>query len=191
MLSGNLGGVRARAEITDRALASISTFAPHLTHLTLLQCGRLDDDVLTAWSHPLTGFKDLRHLTLYAPYLVRAEKWKEFFEGIGGADEKGEGEGEGVVTKKRPELETFQLRMSSRAFVPLAPSPSLPSVETADDCVYLTRRTRPRAQVSTTRRSRRLSNTTLTSSTCNSPNSANSPRRPSRSCTPSRAPRRR
>ncbi|KWU42977.1 RNI-like protein, partial [Rhodotorula sp. JG-1b] len=99
-------------KITDRALASISTFAPHLTHLTLLQCGRLDDDVLTAWSHPLTGFKELRHLTLYAPYLVRAEKWKEFFEGIGGADEQGEEEG--VVTKKRPEVETFQLRMSSR-----------------------------------------------------------------------------
>ncbi|KAG0662659.1 hypothetical protein C6P46_003163 [Rhodotorula mucilaginosa] len=99
-------------KITDRALASISTFAPHLTHLTLLQCGRLDDDVLTAWSHPVTGFKELRHLTLYAPYLVRAEKWKEFFEGIGaGADEDEDGVG---VVQKRPELETFQLRMSSR-----------------------------------------------------------------------------
>lgn len=137
---------RARAEITDRALGSISTFAPHLVHLTLLQCGRLDDDVLTAWSHPVTGFKELRHLTLYAPYLVRAEKWKKFFQGIGaGADEDEDGDGvvvgEKEKEKKRPELETFQLRMSSRAFsclvfflCPLSPESlvSLPSVASID-----------------------------------------------------------
>ncbi|GAA5985880.1 hypothetical protein JCM10908_006317 [Rhodotorula pacifica] len=89
-------------KLTHTALSSISTFSPHLDSLTLLQCGRLDDDVLTAWSSS-SGFKELRHLTLYAPYLVRARKWKEWFEGI-------ENEGEGG----RPELETFQLRMSSR-----------------------------------------------------------------------------
>jgi hypothetical protein len=62
-------------------------------------------------------FKELRHLTLYAPYLVRAEKWKEFFEGIGaGADEdrvqkKREirKEGDKKRTGRHPQLERLQL----------------------------------------------------------------------------------
>lgn len=86
---------------------------------------------------------------MYAPYLVRADKWKEFFEGIGigGADEDADEEGEGEG-KKRPELETFQLRMSSRASSPslfLGPlsgrTSTLPFVaSTADDLLTYLRR---------------------------------------------------
>ncbi|GAA5863638.1 hypothetical protein JCM3774_001199 [Rhodotorula dairenensis] len=102
-------------KLTDQALSSISTFAPHLTHLTLLQCGRLDDDVLSAWA--AHGFRDLRHLTLYAPYLVRSQKWIEYFQGIGagvGGAKDDDPEGRRRQGGARPELETFQLRMSSR-----------------------------------------------------------------------------
>ncbi|GAA6043312.1 hypothetical protein JCM8097_001179 [Rhodosporidiobolus ruineniae] len=86
--------------IHDHHLSTISTFSPHLVSLTLLQCGRLDDDVLTAWAHPVSGFKELRNLELYAPYLVTAAKWSEFWER---RKEIGAGE-----------LESFKLRMSSR-----------------------------------------------------------------------------
>ncbi|GAA5944250.1 UV-damaged DNA-binding protein RAD7 [Sporobolomyces koalae] len=82
--------------IKDSDLATISVFCPSLEQLTLNLCGRLDDDVLEQWSK---GFKQLRHLTLYAPYLVTANKWKEFFE---------KRQQDGL------ELDTFSLRMSSR-----------------------------------------------------------------------------
>ncbi|BGP34124.1 UV-damaged DNA-binding protein rad7 [Rhodotorula toruloides] len=84
------------SDVKDTALASISTFCPHLERLTLNLCGRLDDDVIDAW---MKGFKELRHLTLYAPYLVTIKKWIEFLSTCG---------------TDRPEFETFQLRMSSR-----------------------------------------------------------------------------
>ncbi|BGP26547.1 DNA dependent ATPase [Rhodotorula toruloides] len=82
--------------VKDTALASIATFCPHLERLTLNLCGRLDDDVIDAW---MKGFKELRHVTLYAPYLVTIKKWIEFLSTCG---------------TDRPEFETFQLRMSSR-----------------------------------------------------------------------------
>ncbi|GAA5846980.1 hypothetical protein JCM9279_006978 [Rhodotorula babjevae] len=82
--------------VKDQDLAQISTFCPHLERLALNLCGRLDDDVIDAWSK---GFKELRHLSLYAPYLVTGNKWVEFLEQCG---------------TDRPELETFELRMSSR-----------------------------------------------------------------------------
>ncbi|GAA5913433.1 hypothetical protein JCM6882_001960 [Rhodosporidiobolus microsporus] len=86
--------------ITDSSLSLIPTFSPHLVSLTLLQCGRLDDDTLTAWQ---PRFKELKHLELYAPYLVSAKKWVEWF-----AQRKEEGiQAEGG-------LETFRLRMSAR-----------------------------------------------------------------------------
>ncbi|GAA6012310.1 hypothetical protein JCM10207_002798 [Rhodosporidiobolus poonsookiae] len=81
--------------LTDHALSTIASFTPHLHTLVLLQCGRLDDDTLTAWTPAL---KELKHLELYAPYLASAKMWAEFFE-------------------KRMEtggLETCRLRMSSR-----------------------------------------------------------------------------
>ncbi|GAA5959524.1 hypothetical protein JCM3765_002355 [Sporobolomyces pararoseus] len=82
--------------VKDQELASISIFCPHLVKLKLNLCGRLDDDVLNQWEK---GFQELKHLDLYAPYLVTANKWKEFFE-----KRKEEG----------LEFETFKLRMSSR-----------------------------------------------------------------------------
>ncbi|GAA5913016.1 hypothetical protein JCM8208_005668 [Rhodotorula glutinis] len=82
--------------VKDQDLAQISTFCPHLERLALNLCGRLDDDVIDAWRK---GFKELRHLSLYAPYLVTAKKWVEFLSQCG---------------TDRPELETFELRMSSR-----------------------------------------------------------------------------
>ncbi|GAA5876933.1 hypothetical protein JCM16303_006340 [Sporobolomyces ruberrimus] len=82
--------------VRDTELASISIFCPHLERLTLNLCGRLDDDVLTQWEK---GFDELKHLALYAPYLVTPGKWKEFFE---------------KRHEKGFEFETFQLRMSSR-----------------------------------------------------------------------------
>lgn len=83
-------------DVRDTELASISIFCPHLERLTLNLCGRLDDDVLTQWEK---GFDELKHLALYAPYLVTPGKWKEFFE---------------KRHEKGFEFETFQLRMSSR-----------------------------------------------------------------------------
>jgi len=53
---------RARTVVKDQDLAQISTFCPHLERLALNLCGRLDDDVIDAWSK---GFKELRHLSLY------------------------------------------------------------------------------------------------------------------------------
>ncbi|GAA5973481.1 hypothetical protein JCM11641_006484 [Rhodosporidiobolus odoratus] len=107
--------------ITDTSLALISTFCPHLISLTLLFCGRLDDDVLEAWLPALSpretaddgegavataapgrkGLRELKHLTLYAPYLVTGKKWVEFFERRG-------------KDKETEEFETFRVRMSAR-----------------------------------------------------------------------------
>ncbi|GAA5856906.1 hypothetical protein JCM8547_008457 [Rhodosporidiobolus lusitaniae] len=86
--------------IPDTALSSISTFSPHLHSLTLRYCGRLDDDVLRAWSTPPNNFPELEELELYAPYLATAKGWKEFFEKrkvLGGRGLRG-----------------FRLRMSAR-----------------------------------------------------------------------------
>ncbi|GAA6000740.1 UV-damaged DNA-binding protein RAD7 [Rhodotorula paludigena] len=82
--------------VKDQDLASIAVFCPHLERLALNLCGRLDDDVIDAW---LKGFKELRHLSLYAPYLVTAKKWVEFLSQCG---------------TDRPSFSTFQLRMSAR-----------------------------------------------------------------------------
>ncbi|GAA5903534.1 hypothetical protein JCM5296_006853 [Sporobolomyces johnsonii] len=82
--------------ISDKELAQIATFCPHLERLSLYYCGRLDDDVIDVWSK---GLKELRFLSLYAPYLVTAKKWESFFETCG---------------TSRPSLDGFALRMSSR-----------------------------------------------------------------------------
>ncbi|GAA5826959.1 hypothetical protein JCM3770_005182 [Rhodotorula araucariae] len=82
--------------VKDHDLASIATFCPHLERLTLNLCGRLDDDVIDAW---MKGFKELEHLSLYAPYLVTAQKWVDFLSQCG---------------TSRPAFATFELRMSSR-----------------------------------------------------------------------------
>ncbi|GAA5960185.1 hypothetical protein JCM21900_000432 [Sporobolomyces salmonicolor] len=82
--------------LSDKELAQIATFCPHLERLSLNFCGRLDDDVIDAWSK---GLKELRFLSLYAPYLVTAKKWEFFFETCGAS---------------RPSLDGFALRMSSR-----------------------------------------------------------------------------
>ncbi|GAA5859495.1 hypothetical protein JCM1840_004641 [Sporobolomyces johnsonii] len=82
--------------ISDKELAQIATFCPHLERLSLSFCGRLDDDVIDVWSK---GLKELRFLSLYAPYLVTAKKWESFFETCG---------------TSRPSLDGFALRMSSR-----------------------------------------------------------------------------
>ncbi|GAA5832805.1 hypothetical protein JCM11251_005771 [Rhodosporidiobolus azoricus] len=86
--------------ITDSSLSLIPTFSPHLTSLTLMQCGRLDDDTLTAWQ---PRFKELKHLELFAPYLVSAKKWQEWFRQ---RQEDG--------TQAEGGLGTFRLRMSAR-----------------------------------------------------------------------------
>ncbi|BGP18423.1 hypothetical protein JCM10213_001670 [Rhodosporidiobolus nylandii] len=88
--------------ITDTSLSTIAPFCPHLESLSLLLCGRLDDDVIEAWltTSSSPGLKELKHLELYAPYLVTAKKWCEFFERRKEAGAEG--------------LETFRLRMSAR-----------------------------------------------------------------------------
>lgn len=106
--------------LTDVDLANIATFCPRLERLTLNLCGRLDDDVLKAWSK---GFKQLKYLSLYgasllpsppvhdacadsrcvtraAPYLVTFGQWKEYLGTFGGEHQ----------------LEGFGLRQSARAF---------------------------------------------------------------------------
>ncbi|GAA5945125.1 hypothetical protein JCM3775_000916, partial [Rhodotorula graminis] len=105
--------------VKDQDLAQISVFCPHLERLALNLCGRLDDDVIDAWRN---GFKELRHLSLYAPYLVTANKWVEFLSQCG---------------TDRPELETFELRMSSRfddasLAALIAHSPSLVTLQLAE-----------------------------------------------------------
>ncbi|GAA5943767.1 hypothetical protein JCM1841_002014, partial [Sporobolomyces salmonicolor] len=82
--------------LSDKELAQIATFCPHLERLSLNFCGRLDDDVIDAWSK---GLKELRFLSLYAPYLVTAKKWESFFETCGAS---------------RPSFDGVALRMSSR-----------------------------------------------------------------------------
>ncbi|KAL8278410.1 hypothetical protein RQP46_009100 [Phenoliferia psychrophenolica] len=62
--------------IPDEDLASIASFCPHLERLTLNMCGRLDDSVLVKWA---AGFKELKYLSLYAPYLVTAKGWSDYF----------------------------------------------------------------------------------------------------------------
>jgi DNA repair protein RAD7 len=169
----------AHADITDHSLSSISTFCPHLVHLSLQLCGRLDDDVLDAWSghaapsaststsphfaapavvgekQIVGGLKELKHLELYAPYLVTAGKWKEFFERR--AEQGLEG------------LETFRLRMSART----PPSLFLLSLLSNPVLVLFD------SQASTTPPSSPSSLTTPPSIPCNSPKSAVSQAPPS------------
>ncbi|KAK4047874.1 UV-damaged DNA-binding protein rad7 [Microbotryomycetes sp. JL221] len=81
--------------INDVELANIAVFCPRLERLTLNMCGRLDDDVLKAWAK---GFKHLKYLSLYAPFLVTSGQWKEYLSTFGGEHQ----------------LEGFGLRQSAR-----------------------------------------------------------------------------
>ena len=67
---------RARTVVKDQDLAQISTFCPHLERLALNLCGRLDDDVIDAWSK---GFKELRHLSLYGASARSSQPHVRFF----------------------------------------------------------------------------------------------------------------
>lgn len=60
-------------------------------------------------------------MTLYAPYLVRADKWCEWFEALRGGKGGGASGAQGEEEEEREgeqdgagQLETFQLRMSFR-----------------------------------------------------------------------------
>ncbi|KAM0790783.1 hypothetical protein ACM66B_004631 [Microbotryomycetes sp. NB124-2] len=81
--------------INDVDLANIAVFCPRLERLTLNMCGRLDDDVLKGWSK---GFKNLKYLTLFAPFLVTSKMWVEYLSTFGGDHQ----------------LEGFGLRQSAR-----------------------------------------------------------------------------
>ncbi|ORY88973.1 hypothetical protein BCR35DRAFT_189676 [Leucosporidium creatinivorum] len=81
--------------LNDNDLSTISTFCPRLERLTLNFCGRLDDDVLKVWGK---AFKQLKYLSLYAPYLVTFTQWKEYLSTFG----------------EEHSLEGFGLRQSAR-----------------------------------------------------------------------------
>ncbi|KAK4050790.1 UV-damaged DNA-binding protein rad7 [Microbotryomycetes sp. JL201] len=81
--------------INDVDLGNIAVFCPHLESLTLNMCGRLDDDVLKAWAK---GFKNLKYLSLFAPFLVTSKQWVEYLSTFGGDHQ----------------LEGFGLRQSAR-----------------------------------------------------------------------------
>ncbi|KDE04341.1 hypothetical protein, variant [Microbotryum lychnidis-dioicae p1A1 Lamole] len=85
-------------KIEDHHLASIATFCPRLERITLNLCGRLDDSVLDAWAK---GFKNLKSLNLYAPYLVTNTKWREYLATFG-------------TGRGQHQLEGFGIRQSAR-----------------------------------------------------------------------------
>ncbi|SCV71669.1 BQ2448_3257 [Microbotryum intermedium] len=85
-------------KIEDHHLASIATFCPRLERIKLNLCGRLDDSVLDAWAK---GFKNLKSLNLYAPYLVTNTKWREYLSTFG-------------TGRGQHQLEGFCIRQSAR-----------------------------------------------------------------------------
>ncbi|KAK4698450.1 DNA repair protein RAD7, partial [Phenoliferia sp. Uapishka_3] len=89
--------------IPDEDLASIASFCPHLERLTLKMCGRLDDSVLIKWA---SGFKKLKYLSLYAPYLVTAKGWADYFSSF---NEEHSLEGFGIRQSARMNDEALQL----------------------------------------------------------------------------------
>lgn len=69
--------------IDDRGFTIICNLAPALRSLTLRYCGLLDDKVMDIFQ---TKLVHLRRLELYGPFLVRANKWKEYFDSLVGRD---------------------------------------------------------------------------------------------------------
>ncbi|OCH84255.1 RNI-like protein [Obba rivulosa] len=59
------------------ALSTLASLNPNLTHLRLDYCGRMDDEVIEAWS---TSLPNLKRVELLGPFLVRAPAWQTFFK---------------------------------------------------------------------------------------------------------------
>ncbi|KAI0782091.1 RNI-like protein [Abortiporus biennis] len=59
------------------ALCTLALLNPNLTTLRLDFCGRMDDEVMNAWTKSLPN---LRRLELLGPFLVRVQAWQTFFE---------------------------------------------------------------------------------------------------------------
>lgn len=72
---------------------AMARLCPHLQSLRLLYCGQMQTDTLKDWAESM---KELKHLELYAPFLVRQEGWEAFFRARGA------------------QLETFLLTQSPR-----------------------------------------------------------------------------
>ncbi|KAM0755008.1 RNI-like protein [Meredithblackwellia eburnea MCA 4105] len=83
--------------IPSEDLAGIANFCPHLERILLNMCGQIDDSVLEHWAPRL---KELKYLSLYAPYLITSKAWIKFFSTFSAA--------EGHV------LEGFGIRQSAR-----------------------------------------------------------------------------
>lgn len=59
---------------------AMANLCPNLESLSLHLCGQITTDTLTYWG---TTLRKLRHLELFAPFLVRKPGWISFFESVG------------------------------------------------------------------------------------------------------------
>lgn len=66
-----------RPGLTPNALTALGSLNPNLVSLRLDYCGRINDDVLNAWS---TSLSSLKRLELFGPFLIRVPAWVSFFE---------------------------------------------------------------------------------------------------------------
>lgn len=69
------------SQLDSDALASITTFSPHVEEINLQLCGMLDNAAIDQWTKKLTR---LSKLELYGCFLVRKEAWHRFFEAVQG-----------------------------------------------------------------------------------------------------------
>lgn len=82
--------------LEPEALRMLANHCPNLDTLRLSMCGFMDNETITHYAKRL---KHLKHLQLYAAFLVRKEAWVEFFS---------------ILDKHHRSIESFMLRQSPR-----------------------------------------------------------------------------
>ena len=65
--------------LEPEALRMLASHCPNLEKLQLSMCGFMDDETIAYYATRLTK---LKHLKLYAAFLVRKEAWTAFFEAL-------------------------------------------------------------------------------------------------------------
>lgn len=63
--------------LEPQALQMIANYCPDLEVLRLFMCGFMDNETIL---HYATRFKKLKHLQLFAAFLVRKDAWNEYFK---------------------------------------------------------------------------------------------------------------
>lgn len=63
--------------LEPEALQMIANFCPDIHTLKLYMCGFMDNETIIRFAHRL---KNLKHLQLFAAFLVRKEAWNEYFK---------------------------------------------------------------------------------------------------------------